>query len=296
MTVLGLDLSHYQGLPDFSEVKSSGYEFCILKSSEGINVIDGGFSLNRERAVDAGLIVGAYHFARPSESSGKAQAEFLLRILNAHTVSNVWLDIETTGGLDTDQLRGWCAEFLATLRAGFKGKVGAYCGQSYASTLGGVLFLDGDGAWIASPNYRPRTTFNIWQDSWVTRVPSISGPADQDEYDGTLPEFRVFLGLDKPVVTPGPPEFRFTDFLLPLIAASYGKVSDHLGHAALFHTALDEIGIRAHADGDQFGPRDVKAYAQYQRELGYTGAMANGIPGVVSFTKLTDTTKLWTLK
>lgn len=300
----GIDLSHWQGYPDFAAVKAAGYDFVILKATEGINVIDASFNTNAQRANIAGLLVMSYHFAHPGQSSGAAQGEFHLRVVKGcgAPVVGVWLDIEVSDGDGRSQVWTFCGDLLGAFRAGFHGKVGAYCGQSWASEYGSVLFANGDGAWIADPGYHPGVTFNIWQNSWVDRVPGISGNVDEDMYEGTLGEFRAWLGLDipaPPVVTPpakpepvagpqGTPFYPLADVVPVFVGAAAGRIAGDLGKAVVINTALASLGYHngQMMDVNHITPHSVDAYAAYQRHKGYTGAAANGIPGHITFREL----------
>ncbi|MFI5932007.1 peptidoglycan-binding protein [Actinoplanes sp. NPDC051494] len=57
----------------------------------------------------------------------------------------------------------------------------------------------------------------------------------------------------------------------------------------LVETALRNLGLleASYVDG-HFGTRTVTAYAQWQKELGYSGIDATGLPGKTSLTKLGD--------
>ncbi|KAL9008051.1 MAG: hypothetical protein Q9173_006787 [Seirophora scorigena] len=77
-TVQGFDISHYQGSVNFGAAYSSGARFVIIKATEGTTYIDPSFSSHYTSATSAGLIRGGYHFARPSSSTGAAQATFFL--------------------------------------------------------------------------------------------------------------------------------------------------------------------------------------------------------------------------
>jgi hypothetical protein len=174
MAVKGIDLSHWQGHPNFAEVKAAGYEFAILKAGEGAGYLDGSFYESVGNAAGVGLIVGAYYFAQPGQSDGVTQAEAFLRILSrTKLVSNAWLDIEVSAGLSPAALAHWCDGFLSTLRAGFHGKVGAYSGQSYSSELGGscISTETGSGSHHRTTCLTPRSTSGRIR-GWRTCRPS----------------------------------------------------------------------------------------------------------------------------
>ncbi|KAL9018644.1 MAG: hypothetical protein Q9185_004055 [Variospora sp. 1 TL-2023] len=77
-TVPGFDVSHYQASVNFVGAYNSGARFVIIKATEGTTYIDPKFSSHYTSATSARLIRGGYHFARPSSSTGSAQATFFL--------------------------------------------------------------------------------------------------------------------------------------------------------------------------------------------------------------------------
>lgn len=75
-TVLGFDISHYQGTVDFeSAYNDGGLRFVFIKATQGTTYKDPDFSSHYEGATNAGFIRGGYHFADGTESAS-AQAQF----------------------------------------------------------------------------------------------------------------------------------------------------------------------------------------------------------------------------
>jgi hypothetical protein len=52
---------------------------------------------------------------------------------------------------------------------------------------------------------------------------------------------------------------------------------------------------KSYAGDGSYGTRTVDAYARWQRNLGYSGSAADGIPGRTSLAKLGDRTGLFTV-
>lgn len=74
--VQGLDVSYVQrNAIHYPTVKAAGFEFVWIKSSEGNTGRDSIFDEHVKAAQDAGLYVGAYHFARPSTDNQDAIRE-----------------------------------------------------------------------------------------------------------------------------------------------------------------------------------------------------------------------------
>ena len=73
-SIIGLDMSHYQGLNiDWQKMVSAGVKFIIHKTTEGTNYKDDRFDTNYKNAKKYGLKVGAYHFLRPGNVDAQYQ-------------------------------------------------------------------------------------------------------------------------------------------------------------------------------------------------------------------------------
>ena len=61
-TIKGIDVSHFQGEVDWSDVKTAGMHFGIAKATQGATYLDPTFHKNWESIAKSGLYRGAYHF------------------------------------------------------------------------------------------------------------------------------------------------------------------------------------------------------------------------------------------
>jgi lysozyme len=64
--VVGIDVSHWQGDIDWFKVYNAGYRFAFVKATQGTLFKDPNFETNMEKGRDAGMLMGAYHFAEPN--------------------------------------------------------------------------------------------------------------------------------------------------------------------------------------------------------------------------------------
>lgn len=76
MSVICVDISHYQKGFDFSKFKASGGLGVILKATEGVTIRDSSYATFRPQALAQGLKVATYHFFRSSDPI--AQANFYI--------------------------------------------------------------------------------------------------------------------------------------------------------------------------------------------------------------------------
>src|SRR5262245_37145106 len=62
----GLDISHWQGAPNWNAMTDAGLQFCIVKATEGTGYRDPQFARNWSEMRRRWTVRGAYHFARPN--------------------------------------------------------------------------------------------------------------------------------------------------------------------------------------------------------------------------------------
>jgi GH25 family lysozyme M1 (1,4-beta-N-acetylmuramidase) len=62
----GLDVSNWNGTITWAKVAHAGYRFAFGKATEGTSYTDKTYTTNRNGSEGAGLVFGAYHFARPA--------------------------------------------------------------------------------------------------------------------------------------------------------------------------------------------------------------------------------------
>lgn len=120
-TVAGVDVSPYQRTVDWAGLWASGHRFAIVKASEGSTWRSPVYAAQRDAARAVGMMVGAYHYARPSSSSAIAQARHFVAVSGGWSADGRTLpgalDLErnTSGdpcyGMTPAQLTAWIADF-----------------------------------------------------------------------------------------------------------------------------------------------------------------------------------------
>lgn len=91
----GIDISHYQGDLDLHRARREGFEYVIIKATEGHTYVDPWFARNLDKARNAGLLVAAYHYQRV-ESAAPWQADHIEKIVPKDVP--LILDVEDGGG------------------------------------------------------------------------------------------------------------------------------------------------------------------------------------------------------
>lgn len=197
----GIDVSHWQGVIDWAQVRAAGKRFAYIKASEDIDFVDDRYEINRTGAKAAGLFVGAYHFAQPDAATGDAIAEADHFVDTAQVASGDLapvLDLERTGGLSSTALQAWAQSFLERVheRTGVRGVI--YVSPNFWKTrMADTTWFAENGypvLWVAhwtSAN-APSTPagdwgsrgWTFWQYSSEGSVPGITGRVDLDRMRG----------------------------------------------------------------------------------------------------------------
>jgi lysozyme len=161
-----IDLSHYNEVTSFPDIKGSGIVGVIHKATQGLADRDPTYEWRRERAVSAGLWWGAYHFG--TNADGAAQARFFLSVVQPGPQDLLALDFEQNGD-DTMTLAQ--AEQFVTEVFNQTGRYPGFYSDSLAgSLLGGSVNETLRQCWLWRAEYGsvctvPPTwpTWTMWQ-------------------------------------------------------------------------------------------------------------------------------------
>jgi GH25 family lysozyme M1 (1,4-beta-N-acetylmuramidase) len=201
--VLGIDVGsgqHAGGASiDWPEVAAAGYRFAFIKATEGSYYANPHFASDLAAAQAAGLLVAPYHFANPSYSTGRLQADFALNDAglgdNGMTLPLI-LDIEYDPyssnwcyGLSARQMVAWIGAFTSEVyrRTGHYPVIYTLADWWAKCTASSTAFA-GDPLWVASYDGKKSpalptgwSTWAYWQYTSVGQVPGIVGDTDISE-------------------------------------------------------------------------------------------------------------------
>jgi lysozyme len=232
---VGIDVSHFEGTITASiwtSIHGAGKDFAWTKADEGATNTfnDSTLTNNMTNGTNAGVLMGAYHFARPeTNSDATLEAAHFLSVVqpNGPTGSPNYLaagfmrpvlDMETDGVATTAgraYLSGWANSFINYVVA-HGGGVGVapiiYCNSNYASNYFDSSVSSRD-LWIANylagtnppaPTGNPPagtgvwSNWAFWQYSSNGAVSGISGNVDLDVANGDNVFVRTFLNHPVP--------------------------------------------------------------------------------------------------
>ena len=228
MSRRGIDISRYQGSPDWSAVKGDGIEFVIISTGDGkgTNPL---WTSQAQGAQAVGIEVSLYHFLRfgvpPVEQAALMQSRWSEALANGIHPKRYWLDVEDTETKGTLDRVSWLKE----IEAGISGiPSGVYTARWYwpeymGNTAEFSHLLLWDAGYVPTEptadgrpvSYGGWTEAAIWQWSSTGVVAGISGHVDMnvsyvagEDEDMSLAEdlmIRVYVNVDYDQFDDGPP-------------------------------------------------------------------------------------------
>ncbi len=193
----GIDVSSYQGKPDWPTVRAAGIEMAIIRAAIRKGK-DASFEHNYTGCGLAGIQRGAYRYsyARTVDEAVKEAME-VVQILNGRKLElGVWLDLEWKGqrNLGKKAITAIAKAWIQTIQAA--GYVcGIYCNLDWHKNVLDTSALQVP-YWIArypnndhgkiKENLRPNRGECAWQYSSKGQVNGIAGNVDLDEWYGTV--------------------------------------------------------------------------------------------------------------
>ncbi len=207
--ILGVDVSSYQGSTiNWSQVKTAGYVFAFAKATEGVSITDADFVTNMVNGENAGVKMGAYHFAHPEDNTATAEASHFLSVAGSYIKSCELppvLDFETTGSLSASTLTTWVQAWMTAVKNATGITPILYSDGSIASSLGSSLktyplwMADPDGSYTTPPPASDLGSWTTWafkQYNWTATVSGINdaGNVDLDVFNGNMTALNTLMG------------------------------------------------------------------------------------------------------
>ena len=188
----GIDVSHWQGYIDYSEVRRSGIEVVYIKSSQGTNIKDAYFDINYENAKANGLKVGFYHFLTATNTEeAEQEARFFASVISGKMPDcKLVMDYETFGGVGVQESNEIAQVFLETTKRLTNKDIIIYSDLSNSQSRFSSELAENYELWLAyySGEERLREIETRWnnyiglQYSDRGRINGISGAVDLDRF------------------------------------------------------------------------------------------------------------------
>ena len=217
MTILIVDVSHWQGTMNWDVAKSKGVKGAIIKASEGTTWRDDQFKRNVAECKRLGIAWGAYHYFYPTLNALDQAKNFIDAMMGCAPDLGIWGDFEQPAtGLDVQALaHGFMDEIKKYYSAGI------YTSPGYAKyTMNSASWMKEFPLWIAHYGYTddfgvyhdvtaptiplPWTECVIWQYSSKGTGYGSDGYIDLNKFMRADSEWEAFSGqtAEPPIVAP----------------------------------------------------------------------------------------------
>ena len=173
-----------------------------------------------ENGLNANVVMGAYHFARPDNNTPQEDAANFLNVASAY-IGNGFLppvlDLENpySGGqailltdmFTSEELSSWAQEWMIEVQTQTGIAPFIYINGNYANYLNSSL--NEYGLWFAQPdeNLSPPINIGSWEDwrfkqySWWGAISGIQGDVDLNIFNGTIQDFNTIIGINTAEMT-----------------------------------------------------------------------------------------------
>ena len=207
--VSGVDVAGHQrpggAAIDWKTVSGpGGQQFAFVKASEGEGWKNEYYDEDARTAAEAGMQVGAYHYARPAEDP-ITQARFFASVINDGPALSLppVVDLEVDEGLGATQLSAWTQLFLNEVKAR-TGKTPMIYTYRYFwyERMDNTSAFTSYPLWLAAyQNQPPKPVggwdkLSFWQRSESGHVLGINTPVDMNLYNGNSGQLAQFAAGD----------------------------------------------------------------------------------------------------
>lgn len=187
--VHGIDMSHYQGEVFWQAIgENANMAYVYLKATEGGDRIDHRYEENINLAHSHGLKVGSYHFYRPKTDQQKQLQNFMTQCLPGEQDLIPMIDVETTGGLASEELCDSLIKFLQLVEKAYKQKPLLYtytnfynkhlCGKFDDYQLMIAQYSESE------PVLADGRDYTLWQYTCKGNINGVSGFVDKSRFMG----------------------------------------------------------------------------------------------------------------
>ena len=260
-----IDISHHNGNVNLAAAKTGGIVGVINKATQGTGYVDPLYTTNRQKAANAGLLWGAYHFGTASD--GVQQAEHFLQVVQPDQKTLVVLDFEENippPSMTLEQARAFVTHVHDSIGRwpGLYG--GSYLKQQLGANQDPVLA----NCWLWYSRYGSEpvvppawAAWTMWQYTDGVNGPDPHeapgvGPCDRDIFNGDLSQLQALWNSS---AVPPPPATVIYRLTTPMMS---GPV------VLAIQQALQTAGFDPGPLDGQFGPRTKAAVVSFQTAQG----------------------------
>ncbi len=194
--VHGIDVSHYQSIIDWKQIKAQDITFAFVKATEGMSMLDTNFCQNWSDMKEMEISRGAYHFFRPTISSYKQALNFIKNVQIIPGDLPPVLDVEVVDGVHRNALIPRIKTWLEIIEKEYRVKPIIYTNQKFFNKYLSEDFKDYP-LWIARySKQKPQIKtghWSFWQYGNRGQLKGINGFVDLNVFNGSQKEFEDVL-------------------------------------------------------------------------------------------------------
>lgn len=269
----GIDISHFQGQPDFAKVKTQA-DFVIMQAGYGrySSQKDKTFERNYSECKKHGIPCGVYWFSYATTAEdARKEAQACLQVIKGKQFEYpIYFDIEGKSLVGRTGVSAMCKAFCGELeKAGYF--AGIYISRSPAQTMLNDECRKKYALWLAE--YASKLNWSgavgMWQHSSTGRVSGISGNVDMDECYEDYPALIKQAGLNG---------FKPEQKVLDTSGCKFGDKTEAVHDLKRALTIAHQLNMVAQTvdDNNVFGKGTELAVNSLLRKWGYE---QNGIAG-----------------
>jgi lysozyme len=200
---LGIDVSHYQGEINWTEVSAmtildDSIGFAFIKLTEGTSLIDDQASTNAEGALKEEILFGFYHFFRPSLDVESQALFFCEQAMEFDYTLRPVIDVEVTENYGAARIVDSVFQFLKIVEEKTGYRPAIYTNESFFTDVFQNSYLKNEVYWIANYNGACEAmdldNVFVWQFSDKGTVDGISSKVDLNV---AKPAFKEVMVIEK---------------------------------------------------------------------------------------------------
>jgi len=194
----GIDVSHFSGDVDWSQVRKADSRFAFLKATEGNDWVDPTFQKHMTAAKQAGLVRGAYHFFVAHDDPEPQAENFIKNVTLEPGDLPPVVDVETMSSRPVDDLPARLRTWLKMVEDHYGVKPIIYTSPRFWNNEVKADFSD-HPLWVAE--YRddlptvPQGWLGwvFWQNQGDQKTPGVGKTADLNYFNGGMADLKRLL-------------------------------------------------------------------------------------------------------
>ena len=210
----GVDVASHQhpggAAIDWQQLANNGQKFAFVKATEGTGYTNPYFSTDSQKAKEAGIMPGSYHYAKPGNRDPRGEARFYAATLATGPQPSLppVLDLEETGGLGTEELKQYVRDWTDEIQKQTGRTPIIYTYYSFwKGQMGNTTEFSEFPLWLAYYDEQPPTDIpggwdqmTFWQYTGSGRLDGVITDVDMNTYYGDDASLQA-LAADLPATT-----------------------------------------------------------------------------------------------